>query len=555
MSGESSPPSAVLPSPPALPPPVSSSFAFCSVRDASAQPRLLSFEAALTSGYGPDGGMLLPSLIPVLSPSALQSLRSSPSYQSLLVSLLQLFVDPSEVSPAVFPSLISRAFQRFQRPSPPSPNCLAELSYAPLRLSPSSSPPLILLQLFHGPTLTFKDVALQPLASLLSHFSSSSPAHPLHIIVGTSGDTGAAAISAVSSLPHTELYVLYPMGGRISRLQELQMVCCPSPNVHVVAVDGSSDDLDVPIKEVLDDLHFQQRHRLCSINSINIGRILAQTAHICHAALHLHSASPPPSASSISLSIPCGALGHLVAALLCHRMGMPIRRIVVATNSNDCVARFIQSGVYRPSPQVQVTSSCAMDISAAYNVERVVYLLAQGPSHSAKAARVNDCLSSLAKVGQFSLDEEEMAELRRMGVMARSVSEGEVQATMRRVWEECGELIDPHTAVGVAAAAALLTEVEEGERLVCIATAHPAKFVDAVARATGESVDSLKERWTLSISDNIAATQKLEGKDTHYEEWSREQQPQWAEQLRHLIDRAATATTSTTPSPSTAPLS
>ena len=531
-----------LPFPPSSPP-----LTFVSVRDASAQPRLLSFAEALTRGYAPDGGMLLPTHIPHLSASGLHSLRCCPSYQSLLVSLLRLFVDPSELSPSALPSLIARAFHRFQRPASPSPQCLAELSYAPLQLK--SSPPLTLLQLFHGPTLTFKDVALQPLASLLSHLSSSTPAHPLHIVVGTSGDTGSAAICAVSSLPHTHLYVLYPKGGRISRLQELQMITCPAANVHVVAVDGSSDELDVPIKEVLDDISFQQRHRLCSINSINIGRILAQTAHICHAALHC---PPHPSTSSshfsppscISLSIPSGALGHLVAALLCHRMGVPIRRVVVATNCNDCVANLVNTGVYRPSPTVQVTSSCAMDISAAYNVERVVYLLAQGPSASAKAARVNDCLATLAKVGEFRLHDDEMADLRRMGVMARSVEEAEVQTTMRRVWEECGELIDPHTAVGVAAAAALLTEVEEGERVVCIATAHPAKFVDAVARATGQSTEALSERWSRSISDNIAATQRLEGKATYYEEWSREQQPHWAEQLRKLIDTAAAASAS-----------
>ena len=542
---------ATIPSPSPTPPPTSpSSLTFISVRDESALPRQFSFQEALTSGYAPDGGMMLPSTIPALSTAALQSLRSCPSYQALLVRLLQLFVDSSEVSPALLPSLIGRAFQSFQRPSPPSPLCLSELSYTQLRLS--CAPPLTVLNLYHGPTLTFKDVALQPLASLLSHLSSSSPDRPLHIVVGTSGDTGSAAIAAVSSLPHTHLYVLYPKGGRISRLQELQMITCPAANVHVVAVDGSSDELDVPIKEVLDDAAFQRSHQLCSINSINIGRILMQTAHICHAALLLPPTSPSSTSSSdasspsISLSLPCGALGHLVAALLCRRMGLPIRRVLCATNRNDCVARFIHTGLYRPSPSVHVTSSCAMDISAAYNVERVLHLLQRGPSASAKAARVNACLASLAKVGEFQLLDEEMAELRGLGVRAHSVGEDEVQATMRRVWGECGELIDPHTAVGVAAAAQLLTEVEEGERVVCVATAHPAKFEEAVQAATGESREGLRKRWAVSTSANIAATQQLEGKDTHYVEWSRDTQPLWAEQLRALIAAAAAAAPAST---------
>ena len=486
----------------------------------------VSFSRALLTGYGDDGGMLLPATIPRLSPEALQSLRALP-YQELLARLLALFVDPEELPIAELRPLLKRSFARFESPFPPSPTSTAELSYTGLQYDGQQ---LLLLNMWHGPTLTFKDVALQPLAVLLERVHSASSPAPLHILVGTSGDTGSAAISAVSSLRRVQLYVLYPWR-RISRLQELQMTTSDTAHAHVVAVDGSSDDLDAPIKAVFDDQAFADQHRLTSINSINVARVLLQTAHLFHAALGC-AFPDADSAAPASLVLPSGALGQLVAALLCRRLGLPVRRLVVATNDNRAVADLITTGTYRPAPAAVVTSSCAMDINAAYNVERLLYLLAQG-EHAQRAARVRQCLAELESAGEFRLREEEREELRVLGVVAASVSEAEVQRTMRDVWLRCGELIDPHTAVGVAAAASLLAERAPGERVFCVSTAHPAKFTESVSKAVGLSPEALAQRWALSPSAHVRRTQTLEGKPTRSALWHRGED--WAERLRQLI--------------------
>ena len=507
------------------------SQSFVSAQDDSAEPKLYSFRDCLLAGYADDGGMLLPAAIPHLDTADCGNL----TYEQIVGRLLTLFVSPNEISDTDLSALLHRSYARFAPFDGQQPE--KQLRLSPLTVSGER---LELLEMTCGPTLTFKDIALQPLAALLAHMSHG----PLHVLVGTSGDTGSAAIEAVLPLSNASITVLYPHN-RIGRLQRLQMTTVSAASVRVVAVDGSSDELDAPIKRVLDDRQFSSQHSVTSINSINVARILLQMAHFVWAATRTTEAVPstqpvPP----ISFSIPTGAMGHLIAALLAVRAGLVVRRVIVATNSNDCVCRLVNSGVYRPSSSVSVTSSNAMDISQPYNVERLVWLLATG-DQSSKAKRVKRCMQQLRDTGQFELTSDERAELSRLGVVAVSVDERSVSATMRQVWQDSVVLVDPHTAVGIAAAVHFASlDRASGERLVCVSTAHPAKFIERVAAATGLTETAVVSQLQSSYpaSANIERAVQLHTEHTHREYsvlWDKQQE--WETELRRLIQQRSTA--------------
>ena len=370
--------------------------AFLSVQDESATPKHYSFRHCLLTGYADDGGMLMPAIIPHLDMAECRQL----SYEQIVCRLLTLFVSTSEVSEADLTKLLHRAYARFCPFDTTQSD--SQLRLSAFQLDGES---LELLELTCGPTLTFKDIALQPLAALIDQLSDA----PLHVLVGTSGDTGSAAIEAVLPLPNASITVLYPHN-RIGRLQRLQMTTVQSASVTVVAVDGSSDDLDVPIKRVLDDTAFSRQHSVTSINSINVGRILLQMAHFFWTASRAAPDGPSDAdhtqhTAPVSFSLPTGAAGHLIAALMAIRVGLPVRRLIVACNINDCVSRLVSTGVYRPSSSVTVTSSNAMDIAAPYNVERLVWLLASGDQQN-KARRVKQCMRDVLDKGEFQLLDE-----------------------------------------------------------------------------------------------------------------------------------------------------
>ena len=511
--------------------------AFVSVQDDSAAPTLYSFRHCLLTGYADDGGMLMPAVIPRLHAGDCHSL----TYEQIVGRLLSLFVSPSEIGVGELSSLLRRSYSRFSS----FDDTQTERELRLTSISAASGASLELLELTCGPTLTFKDIALQPLAVLLEHVSDG----PLHVLVGTSGDTGSAAIEAVLPLSNASITVLYPHN-RIGRLQRLQMTTVRADSVTVVAVDGSSDDLDAPIKLVLDDVAFSRQHRLTSINSINVGRILLQMAHFFWTATRTTSAHTSSGADTesavapISFSLPTGAMGHLIAALLAVRIGLPVRRVIVATNINDCASRLVTSGVYRPSAAVTVTSSNAMDISQPYNVERLVWLLAGGDQQS-KAKRVKQCMRDVREKGQFELLSDEREQLTRLGVVAVSVDEERVSATMRQVWEESGMLVDPHTAVGIAAATHIASmDRVAGERIVCVSTAHAGKFIERVAAATGLTEAAVVAHLQRSCpsSANIERAIMLHTQATHSEYsvlWDK--QHNWERELRAAIEKRSHA--------------
>ena len=342
----------------------------------------------------------------------------------------------------------------------------------------------------------------------------------MNILVGTSGDTGSAAIESVRHSGLVNIFVLYPSGGRITAVQELQMTTAAAAanatggpgsgklnNVHVVAVDGTSDDLDEPILRLFDrEPAFGQKYQLCSINSVNVIRILMQCVHFIYMYLRMR----PNAGEVVDFVLPTGAAGHLAAGVLVKRMGLPIGRLVAATNANDLMAQLLTEGRFYPRVSGALsTCSPAIDIQLPYNVERVLYLMAEG-GHLQRAAEARRYMAALApvalsleqlakgaqqRVRGFTLPPADLARWKRFGLAGHSVAHADVIRTIRDTWRSGqgqgqgqgqGYMLDPHTAVGVAAARLLRPQRPHTvSRAVVFATAHPAKFIPTVREATG----------------------------------------------------------------------
>ncbi len=407
----------------------------------------MAFTDAVLTGLAPDGGLLLPAEIPRLH-DRIDALRDL-DFVELATTIVSAYVD--DIPPRTLARLVRDSYSSFDHPDITPLVQVGELQ---------------LLELFHGPTLAFKDIALQLLGNLFAHILGERHDY-LNILGATSGDTGSAGIAGVRGKPGIDIFVLYPHG-RTSKLQEMQMACVDEPNVHAIAIEGSFDDCQRIMKSIFSDLQFKAEHHLGAINSVNWARVLAQIVYYFHAALRM----PGPA----TFSVPTGNFGDVFAGYLAWRMGAPIDKLVVATNCNDILARFFDSGVYQRGA-VHHTISPSMDIQVASNFERYIYYL-MGEDASA----VRQFMSDFAGSGRA-----EITGATDSGIfVAASVDEDATLATIGEVWREHGYLLDPHTAVGVAAARQLRT----GPRTVCLATAHPAKFPQAIQRATGADLAS-----------------------------------------------------------------
>jgi threonine synthase len=313
------------------------------------------------------------------------------------------------------------------------------------------------LELFHGPTLAFKDVALQFLGNVFAYILQRRGTS-LNILGSTSGDTGSAAIEGVRGKAAMSIFVLYP-DGRTSRLQELQMTSVIDPNVHCLAIRGSFDDCQAIMKEAFNDLPFKSKHRLGSFNSVNWARLLAQIVYYVYATLQLDDGGR----RRVSFSVPTGNFGDIFAGYLALQMGLPIDRLICATNENDILSVFFNTGVYRRGA-VHHTISPSMDIQVASNFERFLYLRMNRDS-----ARLRAFMESFARNGEGTLADGAPID---QHIVATAVATDETLATIRDVYQRNNYVIDPHTAVGIAAAKRLATTGP----MVCLATAHPAKF-------------------------------------------------------------------------------
>jgi threonine synthase len=414
----------------------------------------LAFDEVLLAGLARDGGLYLPERWPSLDAATLSGWRGLP-YAELAVRVMLPFLG-GRVSEAEFRAIAADAYAGF-----------GHAATAPLR---QLGPNLWLMELFHGPTLAFKDFALQLLGRLFDQVLARR-GERVCVVGATSGDTGSAAIEACRDRDHIDIFILHPQG-RISEVQRRQMTTVLTPNVHNIAVDGTFDDCQDLVKAMFNDTAFRDEMRLSAVNSINWARIMAQTVYYVHAALALGGPDRP-----VSFAVPTGNFGNVYAGYAARAMGLPLSRFVVGSNRNDILARFFATGELAIEP-VEPTLSPSMDIQISSNFERLMYDL-----YDRDGAAVAAAMRQFRATGRLAVGD---AGWRRTRALfdGFKLDDAGTRAEIARLHAETGELVDPHSAIGVAAARAALRR-DPATPVVALATAHPAKFPDAVAAATG----------------------------------------------------------------------
>ncbi|KAM6986593.1 threonine synthase-like 2 [Aplochiton taeniatus] len=466
-----------------------------------------SFRDVLFSGYAPDGGMFMPESLPVLSPDTLRSWRGL-SYPQLVTEVGSLFI-PSELIPRPdLEGLVTAALSGF---SVPGAVRIARLKEG-----------LAVLELFHGDTLAFKDLAMTCTVRFLDYFLRKEGSRAV-VLVGTSGDTGGAAIQSVRGLAGVDVVVVYPRG-RITPVQEKQMITCLEDNVHVYAADGSSDDIDVPLRRLFADQELVKQHGLMSLNSVNWSRVMVQLAHFIYVYLQmsgLDQVGPGTPLPAVEVVVPTGGAGNIAAGCIVKQMGLPLR-LVAMVNANDIVHRTVQSGDFSMATNVTQTLAPAIDIQDPYNMERVFWLLSgrDGPLVKAMMEEFqNFRRHTLPPALHTQLTQE---------ICAGTVKDDGIVEAMRRCWEENSYLLCPHTAVAVWYH--YHSALTPGLNRCCIATASPAKFQAAVERAG----------LTLDLPEAVLALEKMAVRYQNLErspDWSKD----WENRLRERIHSICSA--------------
>ncbi len=404
-------------------------------------------------GLAEDGGLILPEEIPSIGAEELGRWAKL-SYPELALEVLGLFAD--DIPAHDLKDLVFRAYASFTHPE-----------VCPV----IKKGPVWILELFHGPTLAFKDVALQFLGNLFEYLLNERGLK-MNILGATSGDTGSAAIYGVRGRRHINIFILHPHG-RVSPVQALQMTTVVDPNVFNLAIEGTFDDCQAIVKAIFGDLEFKKKYALGAVNSINWARVLAQVVYYIWAYFRVAEAER---VDQVRFSVPTGNFGDIFAGYLARRMlGPRIERLVLATNENDILTRFVNQGDYSLG-QVTPTISPSMDIQVASNFERYLYYL-----YGEDPRRVREAMETFKEKGRLEFSAEELARVQQ-DFLSCSVSQEETLATIRDFYAETGYILDPHTAVGVKAGLRFKNTLP----MICLATAHPAKFPEAVQRALGK---------------------------------------------------------------------
>jgi threonine synthase len=410
----------------------------------------LNFEETMLTGLARDGGLYVPEEIPSLSADEIRALAGK-SYEEIAFTVMRPFVGDT-FSDDEFRSLIARAYAGFNHDA-----------RAPLvQLAPNH----FLLELFHGPTLAFKDFAMQLIGQLFQAVLARR-GERVTIVGATSGDTGSAAIEAFKGLDNVDVVILFPHG-RVSEVQRRQMTTPPESNIHALAVDGDFDDCQAALKDMFNDFDFRDEVKLAGVNSINFARVLAQVVYYFSSAV---SVGAPD--RNVSFTVPTGNFGDIFAGYLAKKMGLPVDRLVVATNQNDILHRAIASGEHTKHG-VTPSISPSMDIQVSSNFERALF-----DAYGRDGAAVSALMSELDE-GGFTISQGAIEALRDQFDSGRA-SEEETSATIKDMRARSGELLCPHSAVAVKVAQENLTDTV----MVTLATAHPAKFPDAVEAASG----------------------------------------------------------------------
>ena len=417
-------------------------------------PAPLGFEDIMLAGLARDGGLYLPADWPQFSTAEIAALKGL-SYTELAFRIMRPFVGDT-FDEATFRRLIAEAYASFETPD-----------VAPLK--PLGNSGLHLLELFHGPTLAFKDVALQLLGRMLDQTLTARSQHAT-IVGATSGDTGSAAIEAVRDRKTIDIFMLFPKG-RVSEVQRRQMTTVSAPNVHNIAVQGTFDDCQDLAKACFNDLAFRDRHALTAVNSINFARVMAQIVYYFWAALKLGAPERP-----VAFTVPSGNFGNVYAGYAAKQMGLPISHFVVGTNSNDILARFFETGIMTTT-EVVPTFSPSMDIQISSNFERLLFDL-----YDRNGVTLADAMTAFRSTGTLKVGANALAGVRALFDAGR-VDEPGTLAAIADCRRRFGETIDPHTAVGYVVAQQ--HRRDPAVPMVVLATAHPAKFPDAVEKATG----------------------------------------------------------------------
>ena len=415
------------------------------------QAPVLTFEDAMLTGLARDGGLYVPETIPEIGKADIAALAGL-SYEEVAHRVMGPFVGDT-FSDADLTGAISRAYAGFGHDA-----------RAPLvQLAPNH----FLLELFHGPTLAFKDFAMQLIGQLFEAVLTRR-GERVTIVGATSGDTGSAAIEAFRGLDAVDVFILFPHG-RVSEVQRRQMTTPTETNVHALAMKGDFDDCQGKLKDMFNDFDFRDRVRLAGVNSINWARVLAQVVYYFTAAVSLGAPH-----RAVSFTVPTGNFGDIFAGYIARRMGLPIERLVVATNQNDILHRTLTSGSYT-TEGVTPSISPSMDIQVSSNFERALF-----DAYGRDGSAVAQLMDELKSAGGFKVSQGALESLRETFASGR-VSEQETRATIRDMHRRTGEVLCPHTAVGVKVAGDHLGRTP----MVTLATAHPAKFPDAVEAATG----------------------------------------------------------------------
>ena len=417
----------------------------------------LDFADAVLSGLARDGGLYVPEAWPTISPEEFERL-SSLSYADLAFDIMSRFVGES-ITPAALKHVTDAAYGLSSK--------FGHTAVAPLRQLDTND---WLLELFHGPTLAFKDIALQFLGGLFEHLLAERDTR-LTIVGATSGDTGSAAIEACRDRDNIRIVMLHP-AGRVSDVQRRQMTTVLSGNVHNVAIDGTFDDCQEMVKAMFNDLEFRDSHNLGAVNSINWARVMAQTVYYFYAAFSLDASGR----RALDFSIPTGNFGDAFAGYVAAQMGLPVSRLIVATNMNDILYRALSDGDYSRQG-VAPTISPAMDIQVSSNFERLLFDL-----HDCNSQELATLMETFSESGQLILGKAQLEKAAQIFVPQR-VDEQATLKGIRDVYQEVGILIDPHTAVGIAARTGGRSAINVP--VVTLATAHPAKFPYPVQQATG----------------------------------------------------------------------
>ena len=428
--------------------------------------KIFSFKEVFLKGLAPDGGLFVPKQLPIYSTHELLELKNY-SYKDLAKKIILDFCGDE--------------FNKIEIQE------LVDISYKNFRVSDvvkiKKLKKIILVELFHGPTLAFKDIAMQIIGNMYEKILKKNDLK-INIIVATSGDTGAAAIDAIKNRKNIKIFVLHPLN-KISEVQRKFMTTSKSKNVFNIAINGNFDECQKFIKLMFADKEFSNSIKMSGVNSINWSRIIAQIVYYFFSYFKISEEQ-----KKINFSVPTGNFGDIYAGYVAKKMGLPINKLIIATNNNDILKRVINTGIYKPQ-KVKHTISPSMDIQVASNFERLIFDISS--SDSDETVKL---MNSLKENGEFTLEKIFLNEIKK-NFCSESLSDEETKEVINKIYKKEGILIDPHTAVGIGAASKVSAE---GETVV-LGTAHPAKFSEVVTNETGIKPELPKNLQNILIEE------------------------------------------------------